>query len=527
MNRTSRPSIGVDNAPINRPLTGGAQPEKWGGNRWATVGISIVILYTLVRNVLVAASRPFWFDELNTVIVAGQPTLGKVWYALRHAEDSAPLLYVLVEDLCGRLIPKAEIAYRVPSILACACILWCLFVFIRARSGPGIAFACAVLPLFTQIYWRYSVEARSYECVVACAAVALVCYQRADQKRWVIGLAVSLFAVGAFHYYGFFVLAPFLAAEFVQTIRIHAVRWGVWLAIFSGFLPVTAAYPILRQIKHFYGAHFWGQATWAIVWNMYGRTPFRASLIAMTAMVIMAVITIFVPVWRRPEVQSELFSANEHALAIVLIALPVLEYAGIKAAHGALTMRYALALILGVSIAVSYSLRFIGRWAILPAMFAMTALIVGQEAFLWKDRLPHPGEFVSPASSFEKLAARAGHTDLPIVVSDGEDYLPIAFYASPEWRGRVTALMDPTDEFAYVGSDSIDRQLSALRCCFALRADDFPVFASENQSFLLYSDGGDFDYWPRRLAAAKYDLQVLVADRNQKVYLAKRTTALP
>jgi len=528
MSPTSASSAGIDGVPVDRPLAAGAPSgDKWRADRWAAAGISFVILYTLVRNVLVAASRPFWFDELNTVIVAGQPTLGKVWYALRHAEDSAPLLYVLVEHLCGILVPKAEIAYRIPSVVACACILWCLFVFIRTRSGPGIAFVCSLLPLFTQIYWRYSVEARSYECVVACVALALVCYQRAEQKTWVIALGASCFAAGAFHYYGFFVLAPFFVGEFVQAIRTRTVRWGVWLAIASGFLPVAAAYPLLRQMKQFYGGHFWGQATWSVVWNMYGRTPLHASLIVMLALAVVSLITIVRPVWRHPDVRSELFSANEHLVVIVLIFLPVLEYLGIKAAHGALTMRYALALILGVSIAVSYSLRFLGRWIVLPAVVAMIALVVGQEAFLWKKKLPHPGESISPASSFEKLAGQAGHTDLPIVVSDGENYLPIAYYASPDWRSRVTALIDPANAFVYAGSDSVDRQLSALRSCFALRAYDFSVFVSQYPTFLLYSDGGDFDWWPRRLAAEKYGLQLVVAHNKEKVYLVNRASALP
>jgi hypothetical protein len=528
MSRTSLSSISVDDGPINRLLTAGASPlEKWRTERWATVGISIVILYTLVRNVLVAASRPFWFDELNTVIVAGQPTLGKVWYALHHAEDSAPLLYVVVEHICAALIPKAEIAYRAPSILAFACILWCLFVFVRTRSGAGLAFVCAVLPLFTQIYWRYSVEARSYECVVACIAMALVCYQRVEQKRWLIGLAASLLAAEAFHYYGFFIFASFFAAEFLHAMRAHAVRQGVWLAIFAGFLPLVAAYPILRQMKQFYGTHFWGQPTWAVVWNMYGRLPYRATLIAMALLAVMSVITIFVPVWRRPNARPELPFANEHAAAITLIALPLIEYVGIKIVHGALTMRYALALILGVSIAVSYTLRFLGRWVVVPASIAMLVLMLGQEAFQWKDGLQRPGQFMSPTNSFEKLAAAAGHADLPLVVSDGEAYVPLAYYASPGWRERLVGLVDPPSAVAYAGSDSVDRQMTALSCCFALRVYDFRVFASEHPSFLLYSNGGDFDWWPRRLAADKYNLRVLVANGGQKVYLANRTAALP
>ena len=136
--------------------------------------------------------------------------------------------------------PKAEIAYRVPSILAFACILWCLFVFIRTRSGPGIAFVCAVLPLFTQIYWRYSAEARSYECVVACVAMALVCYQRAGQKRWVIGLAASLFATGAFHYYGFFVARAVLGGRLLHAIQTTHRSLGCLARDLSGFLPARS-----------------------------------------------------------------------------------------------------------------------------------------------------------------------------------------------------------------------------------------------------------------------------------------------
>ena len=463
--------------PIDRPPSGAARSgDTWRADRWATVGISIVILYTLIRNVLVAASRPFWFDELNTVIVAGQPTLGKVWYALRHAEDSAPLLYVLVEHLCARIIPRAEIAYRVPSILACACILWCLFVFIRTRSGPGVAFVCAALPLFTQIYWRYSVEARSYECVVACTAIALVCYQRVDQERWVIGLAASLFAAGAFHYYGFFVLAPFFVAEFVQAIKTRAVRWGVWLAIASGFLPMAAAYPILRQIKQFYGAHFWGQPTWAVVWNMYGRTPFRASLIAMVVLAIMSVVTIFVPVWRRIDVHSELFSANEHVVAIVLIALPVLEYVGIKLVHGALTMRYALALILGVSIAVSYSLRFLGRWVVVPASCRYAPLDRGTGSFSVEGQAATSGAVYVPDKLVRKAGSRRGPHRSSHRRLRWRGLYAARLLRSPGWRGRMVGLVDPTNAVAYAGSDSVDRQLSALSCCFALRVYDFRRF---------------------------------------------------
>jgi hypothetical protein len=484
------------------------------GEQLATIGIWAVIVYTAVRNVLSSASRPFWYDELCTVIVAGQPTLGKMWYALRHAEDSSPFLYVFVEHICASIVPNTAIAYRVPSIIGFAGILWCLFVFIRTRSGPGIGFVCALLPTITELYSRYAIEARSYELVVACVAIALVCYQRSEQTRWVVALAGSLLAAGAF-----------LSAEFLYAVRTRIIRWRVWCAILSGFVPLMAAYPLLRQMKYFYGAQFWGQATWSVVWNMYGRLPYRAALIAMAILAMMSVFTIFVPVWRRLSATPEFLFADEHVLVIVLLALPIIEYFGIKLVHGSLTMRYALALILGVAIAVSYTLRFVGRWVVLPACIAVLLLVARHEVFLWKAMPFHPAAVMPASSSFEKLAIAAGHTDLPIVVSDGHAYVPLVYYASPAWRVRLVSLVDPASAVAYAGSDSVDRQLTALSCCFELQVYDLHVFEPDHPSFLLYSNGGDFDWWPRRLVADRYELKLLVVDNNQKLYLANRTAS--
>ena len=496
--------------------------DKSRGEQLATLGIWVAIAYTAVRNVLAAASRPFWFDELCTVIVAGQPSLAKMWYALRHAEDSSPLLYVFVAHICAAFVPNAEIAYRLPSILGFACVLWCLFVFVRTRCGSAIAFVCALLPTLTELYSRYAIEARSYELVVACVAIALVCYQRSEHPRWVVALAASLFAAGAFHYYGFFTLVPFICAEGVNATRTH-IRWRVWCAILSGFVPVMGAYPLLRQIKNFYGAHFWGQATWSVVWNMYGRLPYRAALIAMATLAIMSACTIFVPMWRRLSGPSESHFANEHVLVIALLALPIIEYFGIKLAHGALTMRYALALILGVAIAVSYTLRFLGRWVVIPVCIAVLLLAARHEILLWKALSTNQRAVASFASPFEELTNAGGHPDLPIVVSSGQTYLPLAYYSTPQWRSRMVSLVDPASAVAYAGSDSVDRQLLALSCCFPLRVYDFQLFAPDNPSFLLYSDGDDFDWWPRRLANDKYNLRLLAADRNSKVFLVSRS----
>jgi hypothetical protein len=51
---------------------------------------------------------------------------------------------------------------------------------------------------------------------------------------------------------------------------------------------------------------------------------------------------------------------------------------------------------------------------------------------------------------------------------------------------------------------------------------DFNVFISSHPRFLLYSTGdAQFDWWPVRLNRDGYVLQVLNAEKNQKVYLVR------
>jgi hypothetical protein len=46
---------------------------KWDGEKLATLGLAALIAYAAVRNIVCAASRPFWYDELCTVAIARHP----------------------------------------------------------------------------------------------------------------------------------------------------------------------------------------------------------------------------------------------------------------------------------------------------------------------------------------------------------------------------------------------------------------------------------------------------------------------
>lgn len=245
--------------------------------RIAAGAILTLIASTGLKNIVAAAYRALWYDELCTVAVSHQQSLKSLWAALLRAKDSSPPLYNLVEHWSSMLLFGKEIAYRLPSIVAFGCTIWCLFVFVRKYQGSACAFLCAMVPFFTPLYSRYAIEARSYSLVVACIAVALVCYQQVSRRSRLAFLGLALASAEAFHYYAFFSFAPFFLAELAWTISEKKVRWGVWLALSAGFLPMLACWPILIDLKRSYGSDFWGKPSFDIVQHAYDGI-FGASL---------------------------------------------------------------------------------------------------------------------------------------------------------------------------------------------------------------------------------------------------------
>src|SRR5262249_20635090 len=150
------------------------------------------------------------------------------------AADSMPPGYYLLESLTSKLIPNQQIAFRLPSILATAFTICCLFVWMKRRYGSEVAFVGALLPLLTVLDSTYAVEARSYALVVAFLSFGLVCYDRVPALGWTVLLAMSLVLAEASHYYAIFAMIPFVAAELVDSLKRKQIRWPAWGAFACG-----------------------------------------------------------------------------------------------------------------------------------------------------------------------------------------------------------------------------------------------------------------------------------------------------
>ena len=169
----------------------------------------VLVVYAAIRSVFLATSKPFWYDEMCTVLVTRLPSVSTIWRALKQAADGNPPLYYVVERVASRLVQNEQIAFRIPSIAGFCCAVVCVFLFVRKRSGPKIALVCTTLLLISLIFTTYAVEARPYSLVVAVFAIALLCYQHAPAKPWMLLMGFSLALGLAMHYYAVFTLVPF------------------------------------------------------------------------------------------------------------------------------------------------------------------------------------------------------------------------------------------------------------------------------------------------------------------------------
>jgi hypothetical protein len=498
----------------------------WDSKRLGRYGVVVLIIYVASAGVLRAASKPFWFDELCTLTVARQPTWAGIFDALQNAVDSQPPPFYLVERMAGAAIPNEEIAYRLPSILALCCIIFFIFVYVGRWYSAPCALVCAALPLISILYRPYAVEARGYELATAFIAAALVCYQRADALRWAILMAISLAAASASHYYGVFALAPFALAEAALVWKTRRLRWSVWFAMSFGVVPLIVFGPMLSHLKQYYGAHYWAgtQPTLVTAASMYGSFfnvsgPMGIALAAVATVGVSKTLTHWRPGEGIPHgTQDAPF--HEKILALGLLALPFVFLLAMKVAHGGLVDRYLLPTILGFSLAAGYILPRLGRRSAILFAVLIAVAIGAQEMPFWLSQRLNWGHVVSPAAPVEELANAAGFPELPVVVSDGQDYLQLVHYGSP--NKPLCYLVDLRGSMRYAGSDFLDKNLLVLRRYAPLQVYDFRDFVLKNQQFLLYSRGSSWDWLPARLFDDHYTLRLLAIHDREKIYLVTR-----
>ena len=491
----------------------------------ATRGLALLIAYAAISSLVRSIGKLFWCDEVITVGLARLPTLAAIGDALRHAADSHPPTFHVLERIAGRLPFNELIAFRIPSILAFCCTLLCIFLFVQKRRGGLCGLVCAAVPLATILFSTYAAEARGYSLMVGFVALAMVCYQRADRIAWWAAMGISLAIAVSSHYYAIFGAVVFGLAELSLLVTTRRIRFGVWFALIFSALPLIVFWPLLETYKKNYGAHFSGRLSLDEALRGYGWLfnlgPYYGVGLAAAAIATVVIYGLVSKSGASAGDGGEI-PIQEHVLVLGFLVLPGLMLVAIKLVHGGFSPRYLLLTILGFSLAASYLFSaFDRRLATLFAVLLFASLGT-QEAVFWRFESHFLGRNRNPTDEIEKLVAAAGYSDLPVIDSDALNYLELAYYASPELDRRMIFVADVPAAVTYTGSDTVDKCVLALRPYLRLQVYQFQEFAGSHPEFLVYSDGrAIWDWWPTRLHHDGYALELVAMNGGDRIYRAR------
>jgi len=511
-------------APVGRPsLSSSVNLEKW-----IPRAIAALAIYSVAKNLIRAAAKPLWFDEILTQAVSRQPNLSAIWNALKNGVDGNPPLFYVIERIASNLSSNELIAYRLVPALAFAGILICIYYFVQKRSGAKVALICTLLLFVTPLDNKYALEARPYSLLAACLAIALVCYQRLPSTRWTIGLFLSLSLAESLHYYAGLACFPFFVAELVYVFSTARFRRAVWFSMFASLIPAMLAVPLLLKLKHTYAGHIWARPEFMLIPMSYGGY-FRLNALWGLAIAIVAVCVVFRAWLKEPPQDANdgttAALASEHALVLGFLLLPVFGVIAAKIAHGGATDRYYLPAIFGIVIALGYVLR-----EVTPAGFRLAAAIViiavaFQEADIVRSFFSRSAPQDDRAPILHLLSDASQSNDLPLIISDAGQYVELSHSAPSSLNQRMAALVDPPSAISYSGTDTVDKLVIELKCCLQLQVYEFKPFAAAHPVFLLYSDGTQFDWWPMRLIHDGAKLELVAKGGSGTLYLVELNPA--
>jgi hypothetical protein len=524
--------MGSDKGKIGESPAGAGYELRMPSKKVVLALMVALVIYVIVRCVVGAATRPFLFDEVITQVVSSQRNVGTMLEALSRGIDSQAPLFYLCERVAGGLLHNQHVALRLPSIFGMVCTLICVFVFVRKRAGEFIAFLSTLLLLLTGLFHIFAIDARSYSLVIACIAFALVCYQRLPSPLWTVLMGIALALAQSLHYYTVFAMVPFGLAEAVVTLEKRKFRWRVWAALALGMVPLVVFWPLLSNLRAYYGPHLWSRYSLSSIPETYGYFFLTGGAFGTAAAVVSAA-GVIGSLRRRgaatsPEAEGQESDMGEGVLVLTLLALPFVAFAATWILHGAMVDRYALAAVVGVCLAMGYALTQARPGIVALFAFFVISSVGLHELSFWRSTWRHPLTLNSIAPPVEDFVSRAGAPDIPVVIPDPIEFLQLAHSASPAFAHRFVYLADERKAVSYVGTDNVDKNLLVIRSYAPFQVDDYSQFTSSHQEFFLYVEEPvtifDWVVWHLSREAS---LHLMAIEQNRRLYLVSMRNAAP
>ncbi len=508
--------------------------SKWVPDRDLTARASFTLLLLLllvvgVVSVLNAISKPVWHDEIFTAALCRLPSNAEILDALRNAADSNPIGYHVMTRFVKQLVADEHLGLRLPSIFGLLTSICCVYFLLAKRVSRLSALFGAAFLLCTPLA-EYGFEARPYSFTVGCIAVAILVWQRVEERPFYpLLLAMALAAALSTHYYAVLIWPIFGAAESLVLLRRRRLRWGVWAAFVAGLIPLALSWKILSAFKETMGPHFWARPSltqlisthdWLFLVGGHWGWTFTAGLtILLTGWMLEKA---GVVAWPKQQV-AELSPVpeEESVFALLLLWLPVVGLAVTILTHGGFTARYMIAATLGGALVLGLladKLPPLFR-SLLLLLFLMNYGLSSVEVL----KSAATGKLLDRRAAAEQRAAyllsKHSNLGLPVVNSSLFTYLERTFYTPPQAPARLYGLIDPVMALKFDGTDTIDRALTALGRSFPLQLVDYDVFTAQHSEFLLIVGGaGHFEWLGERILHDGHTLTLLSMEGSTRIY---------
>jgi hypothetical protein len=445
--------------------------------------IWVLAIWSLVYfagTMLRAHGKPFWYDEIITLLEARQPNLPAAMRALGDVDWMPPANH-LTFYLTDKLVGSGEVAFRMPAMIAFWVFCICLYLFARRRVSIFFALMAMLLP-YASAFQSYSYEARGYAFMLGFCGVALVSWQAAAEgimRPWsLVGLALGIAGAISYQYWAVLIYLPLAGAEAYRSIRLRRVDWSIWAAFAMGGLALLAS---LLLILH--GLRSWSSYSGMLVhpraYLLFYTIGFRVYFaFAIPAALLLAAWFLCGGSKERPQgARSAVIPDYEWLAALTLLVMipaAVVSIALVVPPHS-FSPRYAAPAVAGYALLGSFlAARFAGKRSSIGLVCVMAALA----PFLYL--MTQPDRFENPFRQVPGLEQRLQSG--PVAIENLISYLKLWYYTPDQLKPRLLFLTgqhntlygaNPLGEFAKLGVPIVA----------------YDSFALPGTEFLFYPDG--------------------------------------
>jgi len=472
-------------------LTGKACERTLQSPKGSLAMLAGLLGLSFVARAVSAGAKPFWFDELFTVLMAGLPSMAKVREVLAAGADAMPLFYYWLEKQAGRLPLDPHIAFRLPSIAGYVLATVGVYFFARRWLSPAAGLISALV-LALSPFRDYAIEARPYALMVGFVAVGATLWQRIDDGwPYALLLGASLGLGVASHHYTVVALVCFGLAELTVLGLRRRWRWRAWIPLAVATGPFWLGLPLLLRFRQVVGPHYWAKPDWTGVTSTILLSGL--SLGYFVPFVLASVLGLAHLLRRRRQNTGEVLreagaSVPDLLLAGMLLGFPVLLLGITLATGGGYVPCYNWPFIIGFAALCGWAAEsFLNRTVVLWFCAALACSLCLREGFELVTNWNH-----DPRSRYTQALRNLAEVEpllepkLPIARAEISESLALFYYAGREAPARLTAPADAEAQRRYTGRGTVPLVMLALSRAIPLNVQRTGEFLASHPRFYVW-----------------------------------------